>query len=422
MGTDSYPPVPVQETQASSPVRRLEAIKLHDMDIGSPTLLADVHAEFTGTRPDLVEVETTGSTLTGLDALSSLATGPIPRQALLGWGEARMKSAQENTELRAVACDGLVFTNLDLWVDSKQSESETGPWPSLDASTSEGFKTNALSKSPGVPKSSPMVQRGRGTVIQIRASARRKARQKWREDRDDLAVRQDIVYRIERWAKVEVETTGSTLTGLDALSSLATGPIPRQALLGWGEARMKSAQENTELRAVACDGLVFTNLDLWVDSKQSESETGPWPSLDASTSEGFKTNALSKSPGVPKSSPMVQRGRGTVIQIRASARRKARQKWREDRDDLAVRQDIVYRIERWAKSTVEDGHFKDFTDVFSSKRLARFPKLWDKTKDGLSQPWSGENLWLHPPDELWEQTVQKVKFEQGQGIAISTYV
>ena len=32
------------------------------------TYLADVHAEFTGTGPELVDVETTGSTLTGLDA------------------------------------------------------------------------------------------------------------------------------------------------------------------------------------------------------------------------------------------------------------------------------------------------------------------------------------------------------------------
>ena len=76
------------------------------------------------------------------------------------------------------------------------------------------------------------------------------------------------------------------------------------------------------------------------------------------------------------------------------------------------------QIKRWANSLVEDGYFKDFTEAFGRKRLARFPKFWDKTKDGLSQLWSGENLWLHPPDELWEQTVQKLKFEQGQGIAM----
>ena len=178
MGTDIYPPVPVQETQALILIRRPEAVKGDDMNIGSSRLLADVHAEFTGTRPELVEVETTGSTLTGLDAPSSLATEPIPRPALSGWGEARMKSAQEHTKLGAVACDGLVFTDLDLLADSEQSDSETGPWPSLDVSTSNALKTNALSKSPGVPKSSTMVQRGRGTAIQIRASARRKARQK----------------------------------------------------------------------------------------------------------------------------------------------------------------------------------------------------------------------------------------------------
>ena len=83
MGTDSYP-VPVQETRALIPVRRPEAVQGDDMDIGCSTLLADVHAEFTGTGPELVEVETTGRTLTGLDAPSSLATEPIPRPALLG--------------------------------------------------------------------------------------------------------------------------------------------------------------------------------------------------------------------------------------------------------------------------------------------------------------------------------------------------
>ena len=209
VGTDSYPPIPVQETQPVIPVRRPAAGKGNDMNIGSSMFLADLHAEFTGTGRELVEVETTGSTLTGLDAPSRLATEPIPRPALSGWAEARIKSAQEHTGLRAVACDGLVFTDLDLWADSEQSESETGPWPSLDVSTSESLKTNALSKSPGVPKSSPMVQRGRRTVIQIRASTRRKARQKWREDRDDFAVRQDVVYRIERWAKLSEIHMGS---------------------------------------------------------------------------------------------------------------------------------------------------------------------------------------------------------------------
>ena len=85
---------------------------------------------------------------------------------------------------------------------------------------------------------------------------------------------------------------------------------------------------------------------------------------------------------------------------------------------MAVRQDIVLRIERWAKSLVDKCHFREFTDVCSSKRPARFPKYWDEQKDGLSQPWAGENLWLHPPDRLWEETFQKLKFEQRRGISI----
>ena len=36
----------------------------------------------------------------------------------------------------------------------------------------------------------------------------------------------------------------------------------------------------------------------------------------------------------------------------------------------------------------------------------------------MSQPWAVENLWLHPPYRLWEQSVQKLKFEQGRGNAI----
>ena len=85
------------------------------------------------------------------------------------------------------------------------------------------------------------------------------------------------------------------LPGPRSPSLRAAEPIPRPALSGGGEARIKSAQEHAELRAVVCDGLVFTDLDLWADSEQSESETGPWPSLDVSTSEVLKTNALSKS-------------------------------------------------------------------------------------------------------------------------------
>ena len=49
---------------------------------------------------------------------------------------------------------------------------------------------------------------------------------------------------------------------------------------------------------------------------------------------------------------------------------------------MAVRQDVVYGIERWAKSLVENGHFKDFTDVFSGKRLARFSAFGIRLRTG----------------------------------------
>ena len=213
------------------------------------------------------------------------------------------------------------------------------------------------------------------------------------------------------------EATGSTLTRLDVEDNRATRPNPRPSPSGWGEARIRSAQV-TELAAVACASLALTDLDLWADSELSECEIGNITGFDSPASDVVTTNGLLKSPKVVKSSKWASGTRGTVTHIRATARRKARQKGMLDRDDLAVRQDVVHRLERWARSLVDGSHFRAFTDVFSSKRFARFPRYWDATKDGLSQPWAGENLWLHPPDRLWEQTVQKLKFEQGRGIAI----
>ena len=104
------------------------------------------------------------------------------------------------------------------------------------------------------------------------------------------------------------------------------------------------------------------------------------------------SKVLQKSTKAVQSSFRPHEGRGNIRHVQAAARRKARQKWLRGRDDLAVRQDIVLRIERWAKSLVDKSHFWEFTDVFSSKRLARIPKYWDEQKDGLSQPWAGENL------------------------------
>ena len=213
------------------------------------------------------------------------------------------------------------------------------------------------------------------------------------------------------------EATGDTLTRLDVEDNHATRPNPRPSPSGSGGARIRSAQV-TELAAVACASLALSDLDLRADSELSESEIRNITGFDSPASDVVTTNGLLKSPKVVRSSKWASGARGTVTHIRAAARRKARQKSVLDRDDLAVRQDEVHRLERWARSLVEGSHFLDFMDVFSSKRLARFPRYWDATKECLSQPWAREYLWLHPPDRLWEQTVQKLKFEQGQGIAI----
>ena len=210
------------------------------------------------------------------------------------------------------------------------------------------------------------------------------------------------------------EATGSMETELPGVSNRATVGQPGANPSGWGSARINSAQV-TKLRAVTCESLALTDLDLWADSENSRVSSD---TAASDTGGGGPSKVLGKSTKAVKSSFRTHEGRGNIRNVQAAAKRKGRQKWLRDRDDLAVRQDIVLRIERWAKSLVDKCHFREFTDVFSSKRLARFPKKCNEQMDGLSQPWAGGNVWLHPLDRLWEQTVQKLKFEQGRGIAI----
>ena len=210
-------------------------------------------------------------------------------------------------------------------------------------------------------------------------------------------------------------------TELPSVRNRATVGHPGANLSGWGSARINSAQV-TELRAATCESLALTDLDLWADSGNSHCATDSRVSSDITASDtggGGPLKVLRKSTKAVKSSFRTHEGRGNFRHVQAAAKRKARQKWLCETDDLAVCQDIVLRVERWAKSLVDKCHFQNiFTDVFSSKRLVRFPKYWDEQKDGLSQPWAGGNLWLLPPDRLWEQTVQKLNCEQGGGITI----
>ena len=84
-------------------------------------LLANTLAEFTGTEPELVVEKATASMETELPSVSNRATVGHPGANPLGWGSARINSAQV-TELRAVTCESLALTDLDLWADSENSD------------------------------------------------------------------------------------------------------------------------------------------------------------------------------------------------------------------------------------------------------------------------------------------------------------
>ena len=216
------------------------------------------------------------------------------------------------------------------------------------------------------------------------------------------------------------EATGGMETELPSVSNRATvshrGTNPSVR----GTARIKSAQV-TKFGAVTGESRGLKDLDLWADSASSDCATYSRVSSEISASNtggGGPSKVLQKSTKAVESSLRTHEGRRTIRNAQAVARRKARENWLPDRVDWAVRQDIVLRIDRWAKSSVDECYFPEFPDVFGNKRFARFLKSGDEQRDALSQPWAGENLWLHPTDRLWQQTIQKLKFELGHGIAI----
>ena len=110
------------------------------MGVGLPhrvaVLLANTLADFTGTEPELVVEEATGSMETELPSVINRATVGHPGANPTGWGSARINSAHV-TELRAVTCESLALTDLDLWADSENSDCSTDSRVSSDIAASD---------------------------------------------------------------------------------------------------------------------------------------------------------------------------------------------------------------------------------------------------------------------------------------------
>ena len=64
------------------------------------------------------------------------------------------------------------------------------------------------------------------------------------------------------------------------------------------------------------------------------------------------------------------------------------------------------------------GECPPLIDVFVSKHLKRFPNFWTQQQNALFQPWSDVYLWMHPPNDLWEQCFSKLRFDEARGVAI----
>ena len=56
------------------------------------------------------------------------------------------------------------------------------------------------------------------------------------------------------------------------------------------------------------------------------------------------------------------------------------------------------------------GECPPLIDAFASKHLKRFPNFCTQQQNALFQPWNDAYLWMHPPNDLWEQCVSKLRF------------
>ena len=67
-----------------------------------------------------------------------------------------------------------------------------------------------------------------------------------------------------------------------------------------------------------------------------------------------------------------------------------------------------------------------FVDAFSSRRSRLFHSYWDAEDNALQQNWSydpsskrnNKMLWLHPPQHLLSEVVQKILLDEACGILI----
>ena len=148
-GTEQFSPAPIHKSKALVPVQHTGPA----LGVGLPhrvaVLLANTLAEFTGTEPELVVEEATGSMETQLPSVSNRATVGHPRANPSGWLSARINSAQV-TELRAVTFASLALTDLDLWADSKNSDCATDSRVSSNTAASDtggGGPSKVLRKS-----------------------------------------------------------------------------------------------------------------------------------------------------------------------------------------------------------------------------------------------------------------------------------
>ena len=175
-GTEQFLPVPTHKSKALVPVRHTGPA----MGVRRPhrvaVLLANTVAEFTGTERELVVEKATGSIESELPSVSNHATVGPPGANPSGWGSVLINPAQV-TKLRAVTCESLALTDLDLLADFEISDCATDSKVSSDIAardTGSSRPSKVLQKSTKAVKSSFRTHEGRGNIRHFQAAARRK--------------------------------------------------------------------------------------------------------------------------------------------------------------------------------------------------------------------------------------------------------
>ena len=113
LGMEQFPPVPTHRSKAVVPDQHTGPARGVGLPHRVAALLAATVAEFTGTEPELVGEEATGSMKTEFLSVSNRTTVGYLGANPSGFGPARINPAQV-TEPRAVTCESLVLTDLHL--------------------------------------------------------------------------------------------------------------------------------------------------------------------------------------------------------------------------------------------------------------------------------------------------------------------